>query len=166
MPANHPVPHTGYAVERSDPYPERSDRDHGVRQHTPPATAPAWEVTERHDPKGPLLFAAALPSITDHPKPRRFPLAAVGLYTLGQVVLAAAIAIGQVSPIVGIAVCLLWMVCGMLLIAAQVTSDRPKLPVLVEGPENAHPTIGSRAHVVPFDSVTGAQGHEQDGGRR
>lgn len=107
-----------------DPYPERQTRDHGVRQHNQPTPAPARKVEIIPVNSGPL-HVAANPSNLDGASARRWltPWASTGLYAIGQVALAAAIAVGHVGPLTGIAVCLIWLLCGGLLIAAQLISQ-------------------------------------------
>ncbi|MEM7272737.1 MAG: hypothetical protein AAF547_06635 [Actinomycetota bacterium] len=86
-----------------------------------------WEVTYQPEPAGPLLpFAASNPrSVTARHRPKWFPWVSVGLYALGQLILGAAIAAGHITPLLGLLVCTLWLVCGLLLVAAQVLAERP-----------------------------------------
>ncbi|MEM7323293.1 MAG: hypothetical protein AAF531_09415 [Actinomycetota bacterium] len=65
------------------------------------------------------LRARRLRRAADAVSSRRYPVASVGLYAMGQLLLTLAIAVGQVGPITGIVVCLIWMVCGLLLVLAQ-----------------------------------------------
>jgi hypothetical protein len=109
-----------------DPYPERPTRLGGVRQPTPltphPLSDQLIELRAAHT----LLVASLEP---DPPPTRtwRLPILSTALNALGQVILGASIAGGHLPPLVGALACLLWMVCGLLLIAAQclsMSSDR------------------------------------------
>lgn len=108
-----------------DPYPERWTQDQGVCPHTDGRTHPDLMVTDRPQLDGPLRLG-------DIPQARaaagfgrrRMPWVSVGLYACGQLLLALAIAVGQVGPVTGIGVCLLWLICGLLLIAAQIEGDQ------------------------------------------
>lgn len=126
MANNHSSSLTPYTrpPETSDPYPERTNRLGGVRQHTPPQQPQLRELHTRPIARPPSPVAAAFhpPQPVQVPT-RRFPIASVGIYALGQVLLAYAIAVGTVQPGVGVLVCVLWMLCGLALICAQHRSD-------------------------------------------
>lgn len=130
--------------QRPDPYPKHVSRDQGVRQHTPPEPQHARKVTYRHANSSPLPFAAALPTPTAHPdRPCRIPWAATGLYALGQIGLAVTIAFGGLGPVVGILICLLWLACGLLLIAAQIITDAQEQPAELANSTHEPMTDGS-----------------------
>lgn len=116
--------------QTQDPYPDHSTREKGVRPHTRHTPAPAWKVTDRYDHHGPLPVAASVPPSGLRPPGRRrlrwCPFASVALSVFGQIVLTAAIAFGAITPLPAIVVCLLWVVCSLLLIAAQVVSESPR----------------------------------------
>ncbi|MEM9656640.1 MAG: hypothetical protein AAGA65_31490 [Actinomycetota bacterium] len=116
-----------WALQPLDPYPEHLTRYTGVRQHTELTPSPDWEATADVELYAPLPVVASLPSVTQQTRPRRLPWASTGLYALGQVILAAVIAFDRITPQLGLVVCLLWLVCGLVLIAAQVVSGRHRL---------------------------------------
>ena len=114
-----------------NPYPERPTNLGGVRQHTPPLLTPARKVTVDHAQTGPLPLAASVrrthaPQSPDHPNRRRwFPWASAALSAFGQLLLTLAIVVGAIQPLPAIGICLIWMLCSLLLIVAQVVSESP-----------------------------------------
>lgn len=100
---------------------------------TGPGLVPVKAIVERSGGDR-LSTTGERPSPTARVKPRSvrapgrkqlwIPLVSVGLYAIGQLVLTLAIAIGEIGPLTGITVCLLWMVCGLLLVIAQVLGRR------------------------------------------
>lgn len=103
-----------------DPYPERLASLGGVRRHTELESHGHWMVTARPVPQTPSRFGDELPPLLSYPpRTRRLPWASVGFYALGQVILALAIAVGAIGPVTAIGVCVLWMICGLLLVIAQ-----------------------------------------------
>lgn len=114
-----PAEHTN----RLEPVPRAYPAPEDGRPTPDPTRHPDWKVTNQTQPAAPTFpFAANNPE--PHTRPgRRWPWLSVGLYALGQVALGAAIAIGQVDPVTGLAVCLVWLVCGLLLVTAQTLSE-------------------------------------------
>lgn len=112
-----------YPNHISDPYPERLAHDTGVRQYTELGPLPSWTDSNATPATHPPTFAASFTTETRSTKGHRIPWASLGLYALGQMILAAAIAFGSVNSVTGITVCLLWLLCGLLLVVAQVISD-------------------------------------------
>lgn len=113
-----PIPYTG-PPQTSDPYPEHPDRLGGVRQHTQPPPLQIRELHTHRIARPPSPFAAIPRTPTQTVRSRPLPLASIGLYVGGQLILALAIAVGSVGPVVGIVVCLVWMLCGLVLVLAQ-----------------------------------------------
>lgn len=106
------------------PYPDRLTSLGGVRQHTPPEPHIEWMVIAGPDLDDPSSFGEDLPPLpSSWSRPRRLPWLSAGLYAVGQVILALAIALGQISPVSAIGVCVLWMICGLCLIAAQYRTE-------------------------------------------
>ncbi len=112
-----------------NPYPERLHRHQGVRQHTPPIPLSDWmaahplETTTAHHP-----FLASLQPLPATNRRHRSPWIAVGLYAIGQAMLAAAIAAESIGPLTGIAVCVSWRACGLALCLAATLSERTLPP--------------------------------------
>lgn len=111
-------------TEILDPYPERPNHTTGVRQHTRPTTPQTWTSPTDLDELAPLPFGEWVEPQTPHARRRWYPWASTGLYAMGQLILAVLIALETVGPVVGITVCLLWLTCGVILIASQVLSQR------------------------------------------
>lgn len=104
-----------------DPYPERSTSLGGVRKIHPTQTTEPSPGQWDEPGVAYVVFAAAVDPEPAPARSRRLPILSTALNALGQVVLGASIATGTVSPAVGAATCLLWMVCGLMLIVAEWT---------------------------------------------
>ncbi|MEM9656352.1 MAG: hypothetical protein AAGA65_30010 [Actinomycetota bacterium] len=112
----------GQTPQTSNPYSEHPVHLGGVRHPTPLEPDHIFPDPIVWEPPAPSVVTASLELDRAPSRSWRFPLFSVGLNALGQMILGAAIAVGAVGPVVGALVCLVWMVCGLLLIAAHVLS--------------------------------------------
>ena len=109
-------------AQTPDTNPERPSSLAGVRQTHPTRTT--YPLPDHwHEPAvAHVVFTAAIEPDPPTVRSWRWPIFSTGLSALGQVILGAAIATGNLSPGVGAGVALLWLACSLLLIGAQAVS--------------------------------------------
>jgi len=106
-----------------DPYPERSASVAGVRKTHPAQTVDSPPGQLAQPGVAFVVFTAAVEPEPTPTRQRRLPILSIALTAFGQMVLGALIAAGNIDPLFGAVACLMWMTCGLLLIAAQLTAE-------------------------------------------
>ena len=120
--ASSPIPYAR-PVEVLDPYPERSTSLGGVRQTThlePLRDLPGFQDWSS---EAPSVFGASFDLGPFRAGRVWLPIVSVMLNVFGQGVLAAAIAYGNIDPVIGALAAIGWLVCGLTLIAAQCVTE-------------------------------------------
>ncbi len=123
MAANQPTsPTPNRPSQILDPYPERPTRLGGVRKTTHLAVVPDPVELQAMPTVAPTSFAASFQRLPTRRRRQRAPVASTLLAVFGQGFLGALMATQTVDAVMGLVISVGWLVCGLVLIAAQCMS--------------------------------------------